>query len=120
MPSRWIGKPSPKSVREGSGWFGELNRAWTDGDFAVMSRTVQTDWGPVEHVCMRNRDSTDIPWMEKQKIKNELFGEERIAIEIFPKMSELVDEAFMYHFWVLPKGMELPFNLHRVTEYTQK
>lgn len=107
----WIGKPSPKSKRVGSGWFGEMNRAWTDGEFAVMSRTITTEWGEVEHVCIRNLDSTDIPWREKQRIKNELFGDERIAIEVYPKESELVDAANMYHIWVLPKGMTLPFTI---------
>lgn len=111
MPSKWIGKPAPKSKRAGSGWFGELNRAWSDGEYAVMSRRIQTEWGEVEHVCIRNIGETDIPWSEKQRIKNEIFGPERIAIEVFPKTSELVDEAFMYHLWILPKGMSLPFNL---------
>ncbi|MGR9527665.1 DUF7694 domain-containing protein (plasmid) [Priestia megaterium] len=48
---------------------------------------------------------------EKQRIKNEIFGEEYTAIEVFPKESELVDEANMYHLWVLPKGMNLPFGI---------
>jgi hypothetical protein len=108
----WIGKPSPKSRHIGKGnWFGELNKAWSDGDYAVMSRKVQTDWGEIDHVCIRNTSSTDIPWKDKQRIKNELFGHEQIAVEVFPPHSELVDDAYMYHLWVLPKGFKLPFNL---------
>jgi|HigsolmetaGSP11D_1036233.scaffolds.fasta_scaffold26008_2 hypothetical protein len=110
---KWIGRPSPKSVRFGTGWVRELNKAWTDSDFtyAVMSREIETEWGIVTHVCIRNADNTDIPWAEKQRIKNELFGSERCAVEIFPAESELVDAANMYHLWILPKGMKLPFGL---------
>ncbi|ULL14330.1 hypothetical protein DVH26_07640 [Paenibacillus sp. H1-7] len=110
---KWIGKPSPKSKHVGTGWFGELNKSWVDETYryAVMSRTIQTEWGTVEHVCMRNLDNTDIPWAEKQLIKNELFGTDRTAIEVFPTDAELVDEANMYHIWVLPKGFVLPFTL---------
>ena len=108
---KWIGKPSPKSMKVGTGWFGELNKAWVDSAYAVMSRTIQTDWGEVEHACIRNIDNTDIPWAEKQRIKNELFGEDRTAIEVFPTTADLVDEANMYHIWVLPKGFKIPFGL---------
>jgi hypothetical protein len=111
MNKRWIGKPSPKSMNKGTGWFGELDSAYSDGEYAVMTRKVETEWGEVIHACIRNVDNTDIPWAEKQRIKNELLGEEHIAIEVFPKISELVDQANMYHLWVLPVKMKLPFSI---------
>lgn len=88
-----------------------MNRAYTDGKYAVMVRTIDTPFGKVEHACIRNTGSTDIPWKEKQKIKNELFGKERVAVEVFPRESELVDEANMYHLWVFQEGFSLPFGL---------
>jgi hypothetical protein len=106
---KWIGKPSPKSMKVGTGWFGELDKAYSDGEYAVMTRPVLTEWGQVIHACIRNTNSTDISWAEKQRIKNELFGKESTAIEVFPDESELVDEANMYHIWILP--MKLPFGL---------
>ena len=48
--------------------------------------------------------------MLKQKIKNEIFGDEYIALEVFPRESELVDEANMYHLWVF-KNTKLSFSL---------
>lgn len=113
--NNWIGKPSPKSLHKGTGWFGELNEAWTDGEYAVMARPVQTDWGEITHACIRNADSTDIPWADKQRIKNELFGSERTAVEVFPAESQLVDKANMYHIWIMPKGFKIPFSLKEVT-----
>jgi len=76
-----------------------------------MTRPVPTEWGIVTHACICNTGNTDIPWAEKQKIKDELFGPDRIALEVFPAADELVDGANMYHIWVLPAGMELPFSL---------
>lgn len=108
---KWVRRQSPKQVGYGSGWVREMDRTYTDGEYAVLIRTVETEWGNVEHAAIRNTDNTDIPWAEKQRIKNELFGVERIAVEVFPKMSELVDEANMYHFWVLPENMNLPFTI---------
>lgn len=112
MPKGWIGKPSPKSKRQGSGWFAELDKVFTDEglNYAVMMRTVNTTWGQVEHMCIRNAENTDIPWAEKQRIK-EAFYPDRAAIEVFPTADKLVDEANMYHLWVLPRGMNLPFGL---------
>ncbi|MGO4890318.1 hypothetical protein ACJ2A9_21430 [Anaerobacillus sp. MEB173] len=109
----WVEHPSPKQLKKfGSGWFTEMNKVYRQGDeYVVMTRAVDTVWGSVTHACMRNQAGTDIPWAEKQRIKNELFGIESQAIEVFPKESQLVDAANMYHFWVLPKEMKLPFTL---------
>lgn len=109
----WARRPSPLELKRGEGWFGEINECYTslDGQYAVMIRPVDTEWGSVEHAAIRNLASTDIPWSEKQRIKNELFAKERVAIEVFPAESNLVDEANMYHLWVLPKGFEMPFTI---------
>lgn len=110
---KWKRVPSPKERGYGNGWCGELDEAFVEGNkYVVMTRLVETSWGIVKHLCIRNAANTDIKWSEKQRIKNEVVGPERIAIEVFPKISQLVDEANMYHLWVLPEGIELPFRLH--------
>ena len=48
----------------------------------------------------------------KMQIKNELFGEQRLAIEVFPKQKNLVDVMDVYHLWVFPKDFDLPFGIH--------
>lgn len=110
---KWIGKPSPKSLHQGTGWFAELNKVYVSDDlqYCVMSREISTAWGEVTHICIRNADETDIPWAEKQRIKNELYGEDWTAIEVFPAVENLVDEANMYHLWLLPAAFKLPFGL---------
>lgn len=107
----WKKEYSPKEKQVGAGWFGEMDRVYSNKKYSVMIRTVVTDWGVIEHAAIRNVSGTDIPWKEKQRIKNEIFGEEYTAIEVFPKESELVDEANMYHLWVFPSAIKLPFGL---------
>ncbi|KYG90808.1 hypothetical protein A0U40_17930 [[Bacillus] sp. KCTC 13219] len=108
----WTEHASPKQLKRGSGWFGELDRVYRQGnEYVVMVRTLETTWGTIQHACMRNISGTDIPWAEKQRIKNEIFGDEAHAIEVFPKESNLIDEANMYHIWVLPSEMVIPFGL---------
>jgi len=48
-------------------------------------------------------------WREMQRIKNEIMGEEREAVEIFPAESRLVDTSNQFHLFVLPKGEGLGF-----------
>lgn len=108
----WRPGPLPRQVgMDTRGWLGKVDRTFSNGKIAVLVRPVQTEWGIVEHVAIRNLKESDIPWADKQKIKNDLFGPERIAIEVFPRESEFVDGAMMYHLWVLPEGTDLPFNL---------
>lgn len=115
--SEWKKERSPKEVGYGSGWCNDFDRCWREGrQYVVMSRQLKTEQGIVGHVCVRNVDNSDIPWIEKQRIKNELFGSDRTAIEVFPSQERLIDDAGMYHFWVLPKEFELPFGLHE-SEY---
>ena len=48
----------------------------------------------------RHDQSTDVSWASKQRIKNELFGEEKTAIEFFPPKSALIDDANIYWIWI--------------------
>lgn len=115
----WREVPSPKQLKEGTGWFGELDHVYIDKDeeYCVMTRDIDTEIGKVTHMCIMNKGTretgyagTDISWSEKQRIKNEIFGKEAVAIEVFPKESELVDQANMYHLWVL-HNFNLPFGI---------
>ena len=52
-------------------------------------------------VMIRRSDSAPIySWSDLFRIKNEIFGEEAEAVQMFPKKSELVDEANLYWIWV--------------------
>lgn len=109
----WTQQPSPKQKNYGNGWVRELDRAYlrNDNSFVVMTRRLQTEWGEVIHATISTADGRDVAWNEKQLIKNELFGEEAQAVEVFPKESEFVDDADMYHLWILENDFKIPFTL---------
>jgi len=48
-------------------------------------------------------------WRHFQRIKNELLGPEREAVELFPAESRLVDTSNEFHLWVAPEGFQFPF-----------
>jgi len=102
-----------KSKYSATGWFKEIDRAYVNGKFSVIVRTVKNEFGLCKHAAIRNLESTEVTWYEKQEIKNKIFGESAVAIEIYPKQDELVDGANMYHLWILPLQYNLPFNLYK-------
>lgn len=102
-----------------TGWSGEMDRCWIDNDvgICVTSRLIRTNFGNVEHVAISKRSGGNISWSTKMQIKNELFGENRFAIEVYPKQKNLVDVAAVYHLWVFDKKREMPFGIAK-NEYT--
>lgn len=117
---RWHKMPPMKYLHETLGiyngsWSREMDRYWESNDgYTVSSRLIRTPWGTVEHVSISRLtpETGDIPWAVKQQIKNELFGSNSVAIEVFPSEKNLVDVCDVYHLWVLPKHFALPFGLH--------
>lgn len=121
---KWTEMIAPKLAHDELGvyhglWMPEMDRCWlSDDGYSVMSRLLDTDMGKVEHVTIQRRGGftndgeNDIPWKVKQEIKNELFGEKRTAIEIFPSADRLVDVMDVYHLWVFDKNFRFPFGIH--------
>jgi len=122
---------TPKTIQQFFGiykgqWMPEMDRCWEDFErgYSVCSRMIYTkQFGNVEHVTITKTHKEGDPivatggtrpvgWNEKMMIKNELFGEDRFAIEVYPKQKNLVDSADVYHLWVFDKKYEMPFGIH--------
>lgn len=137
---KWVEVISPKQANNILGcydkgvWLKEMDRAYfSDDGYEVTTRLIETEVGKVEHACIsyhpdrkedkdlyqtildvKNDGSFDIPWNIKQEIKNEVFGKDRVAIEVFPAEKNLVDAADCYHLWIMPKNYKMPFGIsHR-------
>lgn len=96
----------------GSGWTREVREARANNLYAVLVRPlIDEDGNRICHLAIRTASSLEPPWRDLQRIKNELFGVESTAVQVMPPQSELVDEADMYHMWILPR--RLPFTLKR-------
>ncbi len=89
-----------------------VTEAWKNNHYVVQASPRETAWGEVVCLMIRRNDAAPIrSWVEMQRIKNSLVGPERVAVEVYPAESKLIDAANMYHLWVLPAGFQLPFSL---------
>ncbi len=86
-----------------------ITRVWMNGLYFVQ---LADEGGGMERLLVKRNDGAPVrSWADMQRIKNELRGPERVAVEVYPPQSELVDEANIYHLWVFPEGYRLPFTL---------
>ena len=95
----------------GKGWIRQVNAAFRNRVFAVLVRDLPNG---VRHMAVSSLSGDRPTWHEMQRIKNELAGRERTAVEVYPPAHEVVDGADMFHIWVLPGN--LPFSLFAVRE----
>ncbi len=81
--------------------------------YTVQQFERSSEWGLITLLMVRRNDQEPVRnWTHMQRIKNELMGRERVAVEVYPAESDLVDDANMYHLWVMPEDFALPFGLH--------
>lgn len=93
------------------------DEVWMNDEYQVTVRyLVPTEDGLPEgrdgmvHLSIHKRDRHRVrQWRDLQQIKNEVMGDEREAVELFPKESRLVDTSNEYHLWVMPLGATMPF-----------
>lgn len=94
------------------GTFALVTHGFVNNHHSVMWSVEPSEWGPVIHLWIRRHDGEPIySWSALQRIKDELVGEDRTAVDVYPAKGDLVDQANMYHLWVLPEGFRLPFGL---------
>jgi len=88
-----------------------IYRAVSNQVLSVQFAKVDTAWGDVIHLFLRRHDQQPMIWRDAQRVKNELVGTDRVAVEVYPAADRVVDDANIYHLWVLPKHFVLPFSL---------
>ncbi|MDV3568148.1 hypothetical protein CMU71_14740 [Elizabethkingia anophelis] len=85
-----------------------MTRAYKNYRYMVMVYDeVKTTAGEAIQALVQKLDDTPIQnhWREMQNIKNKIFGKETIAIEYYPKESQLVDEHNIYWLWIYPEHL---------------
>lgn len=93
------------STRPHPSW---MTRAYENNRYIVMIiDNCPTNAGNAIRVMIQKVNDSPIlnHWSELQKIKNELFGPETMAIEYYPKESELVNQHNIYWLWIFPDGV---------------
>lgn len=93
----------PRGI-SGHGWCAEIRRAHRNWVFSVLERRTNG----ATHFAISSLSGVRPTFHEMQRIKNELAGADATGIEVYPPQSELVDEADMFHLWIVPA---LPFTI---------
>jgi len=92
-----------------------VQEAWiVNGTFKVLIAITQG----VKHLRIRRLD--DMPVTEYgifQKIKNHFLGEEVVAVQVFPKASDYIDNSNTYHLFSWG-GIDVP-NLKTMYKYNK-
>jgi hypothetical protein len=101
----WEFIPLPDGA-PGRGWCKQVRAAHKNKVFCVLDRPL-TD---VTHLAVTSLSGVRPTWHEMQRIKNEIAGFPATAVEVYPPAHEVVDEADMFHIWVVAP---LPFSIYR-------
>lgn len=108
----WRVTSLPDGIPGGNGWCKQVREARANNLYVVLIRPFTDEQGnEVIHLAIRTASNLEPPWRDMQRVKNEICGVEATAVQVMPPASELVDEADMYHMWVLAD--RLPFTLAR-------
>ena len=97
---------TPFEEGEAANPFGE-GRCVFNSIYQVSIQEQDTDGWVWLSIVRRDREAVH-DWRDLQRIKNEVCGPEREAVEIYPAESRLVDTNNQYHLWVLPPGVQFP------------
>lgn len=76
--------------------------------YTVIVRSLDSRPGWLWLSIRRNDRRAVRDWRDLQRIKTELAGPEREAVELYPAESRLVDTSNQYHLWVAPDGVRFP------------
>lgn len=97
-----------------------IKRAVRNDFWIVQMYEFDCAIGRLQHLMIRSVDFPRGPgsghepsWQDLQRIKNELCGQDAEAVHVHPRQADVMDQADMYHLFVLPLGKGLPFGLHR-------
>lgn len=85
-----------------------MTRAYGNTRYVVMVYdNIPTTKGKAIKAMIQKHDDTPIVnhWSELQKIKNEIFGEDKTAIEYYPSKEDLIDDFNIYWMWIFEEGV---------------
>lgn len=76
---------------------------WINSRYIVQEYDVSEEYNmPITHLSIKNNHNNHLAhdWRDLQRIKNEICGEEKEAVEVYPAMSRMVDTSNQFHLWV--------------------
>ena len=121
---REVAKSRCNDLRSADVWYSDCGR------YKVVSQEIKVGDGLCHNemfegttwlsIRIDNGESHLIDWRDFQAIKNDLCGEHRQGVEIYPQEDVLHDTANVFHLWVFPEGIRLPIGYGmRDVDYTE-
>lgn len=99
-------------TREGRRLDPTILRVYADGEYLVEKHSVLETSDFQCRLTIKRLDKEPIrSWRILQDIKNFIVGEEIVAIEIYPKESDVTDTGNLYHLWVFQPGITVNVSL---------
>lgn len=86
----------------GRSWAADFTTAHKNRVFSVLDRTLPNG---VRHFAVASLSGIRPSWREMQRIKDDLAGQDATAVEVYPPRNQIVDEADMFHIWILPQPL---------------
>lgn len=73
-------------------------------------------WGEITRLRIYTPDYQKLSWLQVWQAFAEIYPD-RWALELYPPASELVNDAHVYHLWLLPDGCEPPARMNLAEKY---
>ena len=90
-----------------------VDEVWKNNRYEVQLQFMDNKKGIKGAIWLQFKDAINKDaihdWRDMQRIKNEICGEEREAVELFPAESRLVDTSNQFHLFVLQEGEKAGF-----------
>jgi hypothetical protein len=97
----------------GKTWAADFTTAHKNKVFSVLDRTLANG---VRHLAVSSLSGIRPGWREMQRIKDDLAGCDKTAVEVYPPATEIVDQADMFHIWVLTAPLDFSLSERRILE----
>ncbi|NJN53677.1 MAG: hypothetical protein HC804_02325 [Anaerolineae bacterium] len=73
-------------------------------------------WGEVTHLKIATPEYTQLTWVQVWQAFTAVYPD-RWAIELYPPVTDLVNEARVYHLWMLPEAWRPPQGMNLAQKY---
>lgn len=85
-----------------------------------LVQTLETSplypWGEVTRLKVYTPDYRRLTWLQVWQAFQDVYAG-RWALELYPPAEELVDDANVYHLWLLPEGWRPPEEMNLTAKY---
>ena len=68
-------------------------------------------WGTVTHLKLYTPEYKRLNWVQVWQAFTDVYPD-RWAIELYPPAEELINDAHVYHLWLLPEGWRPPSSMN--------